>query len=170
MALGTDSRLGECPADGKPHDSNFCLVDGILHSVKGILSEASSYTLIDVPSWTELSPSLRIKFFKAPFYGISIVVKGRAMNKRFSLAYHASPSRRRYIRRGAARESLTDRISIIGVSCLASPQIEAFRKGLRDVGYIEGQNIASEYRYAEGQRGRQPECAAELVRLKVDII
>jgi putative ABC transport system substrate-binding protein len=41
---------------------------------------------------------------------------------------------------------------------------------LRDRGYIKGQNIAIEYRYAEGKRDRFPELAAELVRLKVDII
>ena len=41
---------------------------------------------------------------------------------------------------------------------------------LRELGYIEGQNIATEYRYAEGKPERQPELAAELVRLKVDII
>jgi putative ABC transport system substrate-binding protein len=41
---------------------------------------------------------------------------------------------------------------------------------LRERGYIEGQNIAIEYRYAEGKRDRYPELAAELVRLKVDII
>jgi ABC transporter substrate binding protein len=43
-------------------------------------------------------------------------------------------------------------------------------KSLRELGYIEGQNIAIEYRYSEGKRGRLPELAAELVRLKVDII
>ena len=41
---------------------------------------------------------------------------------------------------------------------------------LRDLGYIEGQNIATEYRYAEGKPDRFPELAADLVRLKVDII
>ncbi len=41
---------------------------------------------------------------------------------------------------------------------------------LRERGYIEGQNIATEYRYAEGKRNRYSELAAELVRLKVDII
>ena len=41
---------------------------------------------------------------------------------------------------------------------------------LREHGYIEGQNIAIEYRYAEGKRDRQPELAAELARLKVDVI
>src|SRR5262249_4553333 len=44
------------------------------------------------------------------------------------------------------------------------------RLALRELGYIEGQNIAIEYRYAEGKLDRAPELAAELVRLKVDII
>jgi ABC-type uncharacterized transport system substrate-binding protein len=47
---------------------------------------------------------------------------------------------------------------------------EAIRLALRELGYIEGQNIAIEYRYAEGKPNRAPEVAAELVRLKVDII
>ena len=51
-----------------------------------------------------------------------------------------------------------------------SPRAEAIRLALRELGYIEGQNIAIEYRYAEGKRDRDPELAAELVRLKVDII
>src|SRR5215471_12063015 len=51
-----------------------------------------------------------------------------------------------------------------------SPRSEAIRLGLRELGYIEGQNIATEYRYAEGKRDRTSELAAELVRLKVDII
>ena len=51
-----------------------------------------------------------------------------------------------------------------------STRSEAIRLALRELGYIEGQNIASEYRYAEGKRDRLPELAAELVRLKVDII
>jgi ABC-type uncharacterized transport system substrate-binding protein len=51
-----------------------------------------------------------------------------------------------------------------------SARSEAIRRALRELGYIEGQNIAIEYRYAEGKRDRQPELAAELVRLKVAII
>ena len=51
-----------------------------------------------------------------------------------------------------------------------STRSEAIRLALRELGYIEGQNIAIEYRYAEGKRDRLPELAAELVRLKVDII
>jgi putative tryptophan/tyrosine transport system substrate-binding protein len=51
-----------------------------------------------------------------------------------------------------------------------SPRSEAIRLALRELGYIEGQNIAIEYRYAEGKLDRLPELAAELLRLKVDII
>ena len=51
-----------------------------------------------------------------------------------------------------------------------STRSEAIRLALRELGYIEGQNIAIEYRYAEGKLDRFPELAAELVRLKVDII
>ena len=51
-----------------------------------------------------------------------------------------------------------------------SARSEPIRLALRELGYIEGQNIAIEYRYTEGKRDRAPELAAELVRLKVDII
>jgi putative ABC transport system substrate-binding protein len=47
---------------------------------------------------------------------------------------------------------------------------DAFRRGLRDLGWVEGHNIAIEYRYAEGDLARLPELAADLVRLKVDVI
>jgi putative ABC transport system substrate-binding protein len=50
------------------------------------------------------------------------------------------------------------------------PPVEAFRKGLRDLGYIEGKNILVEYRYAEGARDRIPSLVAELVRLKLDVL
>jgi putative tryptophan/tyrosine transport system substrate-binding protein len=51
-----------------------------------------------------------------------------------------------------------------------SARSEAIRRALRELGYIEGQNIAIEYRYTEGKPDRAPELATELVRLKVDII
>jgi hypothetical protein len=51
-----------------------------------------------------------------------------------------------------------------------SARYEAIRLALRERGYIEGQNIATEYRYAEGKPNRAAELAAELVRLKLDII
>jgi putative tryptophan/tyrosine transport system substrate-binding protein len=51
-----------------------------------------------------------------------------------------------------------------------SARAEAIRLALRELGHIEGQNIAIEYRYTEGKPGRNQELIAELVRLKVDII
>ena len=51
-----------------------------------------------------------------------------------------------------------------------STQLEAFRLGLRQLGYLEGQNIAIEYRYAEGKLDRLPDLASELVALKADVI
>jgi putative tryptophan/tyrosine transport system substrate-binding protein len=64
------------------------------------------------------------------------------------------------------------RIGYLSSSDLAteSTRAEAIRLALRKLGYIDGQNIAIEYRYAEGKRDREPQLASELVRLKVDII
>ena len=63
------------------------------------------------------------------------------------------------------------RIGSLGDSPAAFAEpIEAFRQGLRDLGYLEGRNIAIEYRWAEGKPERMRELAEELVRLKVDII
>jgi putative tryptophan/tyrosine transport system substrate-binding protein len=60
-------------------------------------------------------------------------------------------------------------ISTASLSALAS-RLHAFRQGLRDLGYVEGRNLAIEYRSAEGNIDRLPELAAELVRIKIDCI
>ena len=52
----------------------------------------------------------------------------------------------------------------------APARTEAFRQGLRELGYVEGKNIVIEWRYAEGKLDRMSDLAAELVRLKVDVI
>jgi len=57
-----------------------------------------------------------------------------------------------------------------GTAAPGTSFLEAFRQGLRDIGWIEGQNIALAVRYAEGKRDQLPELAAELVRRKVDLI
>src|SRR5262247_2284171 len=52
-----------------------------------------------------------------------------------------------------------------------SPQLlKAFQQGLRELGYVEGENIVIEYRFGEGESERYPYLAAELVQLKVDVI
>src|SRR5262245_28534756 len=67
------------------------------------------------------------------------------------------------------------KVPSIGVLLAGSPssmetRVDAFRQGLRELGYIEGKNIIIEYRYAEGKEDRFPALVSELLRLKVDII
>ncbi|MEK7362971.1 MAG: ABC transporter substrate-binding protein [candidate division NC10 bacterium] len=75
---------------------------------------------------------------------------------------------------GAAAQQ-PEKVPRIGYFSAGSPSgaphlLEAFRKGLRELGWVEGQNIVIDYRFAEGRSDRLPDLAAELVRLKVDII
>jgi putative tryptophan/tyrosine transport system substrate-binding protein len=58
----------------------------------------------------------------------------------------------------------------VGTASAMSTRVEAFRRGLREQGYLEGRDIVVDYRYAEDNLERLREFAAELVRLKVDII
>jgi putative ABC transport system substrate-binding protein len=60
-------------------------------------------------------------------------------------------------------------LSPVSSSAVAS-RLEAFRHGLRDLGYVEGRNITIEYRFAEGKADRLPELVAELIHLKVNIM
>ncbi len=62
------------------------------------------------------------------------------------------------------------RIGMLTSAFAPHPGFEHFRQGLRDLGYVEGQSIALEYHSTEGQDERLPALAAELVRLKVDLI
>jgi putative ABC transport system substrate-binding protein len=66
------------------------------------------------------------------------------------------------------------RIGFLGVASASAPasvaRVAALRTGLRDLGYVEGKNLTIDFRWAEGKHGRLPELAAELVRLKVDVI
>jgi len=73
---------------------------------------------------------------------------------------------------GAAQQpAKIPRIGFLGGSGSAeSARTEAFRQGLRELGYVVGKNIAIERRYAEGKPGHERVLAAELVRLKVDVI
>src|SRR5262245_35401490 len=60
-------------------------------------------------------------------------------------------------------------LSAIGANNF-SDEADALRQGLRDLGYVEGQNLTIEYRHADGKLERLPELAADLVRLKVNVI
>src|SRR5258707_15119626 len=66
------------------------------------------------------------------------------------------------------------KVARIGALYIGLADAESFKKelqdGLRELGYMEGQNIAFEFRSAEGKLDRLPELAAELARLKVDVI
>jgi len=64
------------------------------------------------------------------------------------------------------------RIGFLGATSPAAlaARVQAFRQGLHELGYVEGKNIVLEYRWAEGRNERLPDLAAELVRLKVDVI
>ena len=72
---------------------------------------------------------------------------------------------------GAQQTGKVPRVGFLETTTAASDVlIEAFRQGLRELGYVEGKNIVIEYRYAEGKLDRLPRLAADLVRLKVDLI
>ena len=72
----------------------------------------------------------------------------------------------------AQRAEKIRRIGFLGTGTAAgmASWVEALRSGLRELGYIEGQNLSIEYRWADGQYERAPELAAELVRLKVEVL
>ena len=75
----------------------------------------------------------------------------------------------------AADAQQAGKVPRIGFLPLTSPSdrprlLDAFRQGLRELGWVEGQNIVIDYRFAEGRLDRLPDLAAELVRLDVDII
>jgi putative ABC transport system substrate-binding protein len=74
----------------------------------------------------------------------------------------------------AARAQKTARMPRLGVLLYSTPQDDpqarALQDGLRDLGYIDGQNVSIEYRFAEGKVERLPDLAADLVRLKPDLL
>jgi putative tryptophan/tyrosine transport system substrate-binding protein len=111
------------------------------------------------------------KFSTTSFCVISIAIEEKTMNKKllglFALLFLIAGT--------FAEAQQAGKVPQIGFlvapdSSFYSSRIEAFRQGLRELGYIEGKSIAIEYRFADGNEDRLREFAAELVRLKVDII
>ena len=88
----------------------------------------------------------------------------RAVISGLSLAILAAP-----LAVGAQQPAKVPRIGILSADA-ASTREEAFRQGLRDLGYVEGQHVAIESRYADGRFEKLPGLATELVRLNVDVI
>src|SRR5258708_4884053 len=100
----------------------------------------------------------------------SLVLGADSMQRRVFLAGLASGMA--WPLRAAAQ---TQAVPVIGFLNTASPGpfaplVAAFREGLKNGGYIEGQNVAIEYRWAEGQYDRLPALAADLVRRQVAVI
>src|SRR5262245_18478081 len=72
----------------------------------------------------------------------------------------------------AQQPAKVPRIGVLAGSSASgeSPRVEAFRQGLRELGYVEGKNIAIEYRYANARFDKLPALVDELIRLKVDVV
>ena len=84
----------------------------------------------------------------------------------FSSTHSRARHRLTHERRGTDQKNIQDVI----LAMVAAPHYDALLQGLRDMGYIEGENIVVERRYAKGNRDKLPELAAELSSLKLDVI
>src|SRR5712671_4446254 len=69
-----------------------------------------------------------------------------------------------------AQQSAMPVVGYLSAGSPGSPNEIAFESGLRDLGWVKGRNVAIEYRYAEGKAERLPGLAADLVRMRVDLI
>ncbi len=95
-----------------------------------------------------------------------MMIRGVAVIAVLALSLLAAP-----LAAEAQQAAKVTRIGYLSTNLAASPHLpEAFRQGLRDLGYVEGRNLVIEYRDAEGKVERLPALAAELVALKVDVI
>ena len=95
-----------------------------------------------------------------------MMIRGVALIAVLAVSLLAAP-----LTAAAQQAAKVARIGYLSPGLATSPHLrEAFRQGLRDLGYVEGRNLVIEYRDAEGKRERFPPLAAELVALKVDVI
>jgi len=103
------------------------------------------------------SDNLKSKIKNQKWMGLSVVALVLVMTGAVATAQQPS----KVIRLGC---------SLAASASSEQSRIEAFRQGLRELGYVEGKNIVIEWRFGDGKQDRLPALAAELVRLKVDII
>jgi len=97
---------------------------------------------------------------------IAAMLRGVAVIAVLALSLLAAP-----LAAEAQQAAKVARIGYLSTNLAANPHMqEAFRQGLRDLGYVEGRNVVIEYRDSEGKLERLPALAAELVALKVDVI
>jgi ABC-type uncharacterized transport system substrate-binding protein len=95
-----------------------------------------------------------------------MMIRGVALIAVLALSLLAAP-----LAAEAQQATKVARIGYLAPNLAASPHLpEAFRQGLRDLGYVEGRNVVIEYRDAEGKFERLPALTAELIALKVDVI
>ena len=99
-------------------------------------------------------------------------IKGRSASTIFKVILTIALSFLIPLSAAAQQVAKVPRVGLLGTATpsLMAPWISAFRDGLRQHGYVEGQNVAIEYRWAEGNPERFPALVAELVGLKVDVI
>ena len=112
---------------------------------------------------------LRTRFFDSQSENLKSAIQNR---KWLGIAFLIATTAMCEVRAGAQLPKKVPRIGLL-VATTRSAQLsrlEAFRQGLRELGYIEGQNITLEYRYAEGKLDRLSAFATELIELKVDVI
>jgi len=94
----------------------------------------------------------------------SVVNKGIALGALLSALFASAQAQQ------AAKIPRIGYVEASGGPQAPGPWVEAFRQGLKDLGYLEGKNIVIDYRYAEGKQDRIPSLVAELVQLNVDIL
>ena len=95
------------------------------------------------------------------------MIRGAALVAVLAVSLFAAP-----LAAGAQQAGKVPRIGLLSLTSPSDrpPLRDAFRQRLRELGWVEGQNIVIDYRYAEGRVDRLPDLATELVRLKVDLI
>ena len=145
---------------------------GNLHCLQGNLVEDAYPTLEGLKNTLEIQASFDPKAAKAK---VEDFVVSKASGLRSVVQFFSALCAMLFALCPSAPAQQPKKIPRIGVLGATSPatiasRLEAFRQGLREVGYVEGKNILIGYRYADGKLDRVPALAAEMVRLNVEVI